>query len=72
MFVFVTMLTVYSSIRSVRQSRYLVWAWVGVGSVTAALGVFQFVRKWFQALAQHRDFYSFYVDQRITGFKTTG
>jgi O-antigen ligase len=69
MFVFVTMLTVYSSIRSVRQSRYLVWAWVGVGSVTAALGVFQFVRKWFQALAQHRDFYSFYVDQRITGFQ---
>ena len=25
---------------------------------------------WAQAIAQHRDFYDFYIDQRITGFQS--
>lgn len=68
-FVFATLLTVFSSVRTLPEIRFLVVSWVGVGTVTAALGVFQFARKWTQALAQHRDFYHFYVDQRITGFQ---
>ena len=69
MYVFLTMLTVYSSVRTLVEVRFLVLSWVGVGTVTAGLGIFQFARKWAQAIAQHRDFYHFYIDQRITGFQ---
>lgn len=68
--VFLTMLTVYSSILTLGEIKVLVLSWVGVGTVTAGLGIFQFVRKWAQAIAQHRDFYDFYIDQRITGFQS--
>src|ERR1700679_3388526 len=67
--VFLTMLTVYSSILTLAEIRVLVLSWVGAGTVTAGLGIFQFAQKWAQAIAQHRDFYYFYIDQRITGFQ---
>jgi putative inorganic carbon (hco3(-)) transporter len=67
--VFLTMLTVYSSVLTLAEIRILVLSWVGVGTVTAGLGIFQFAHKWAQAIAQHRDFYDFYMDQRITGFQ---
>ena len=69
MFVFATMLTIFSSVRELRQAWCLIWAWVGVGTVTAGVGVVQFIHKWLQAVALHRDFYHFYLDQRITGFQ---
>ena len=69
MFVFATMLTVYSSVRTLKEVKFLVIAWVGVGTVTAFLGIFQYARKWLQAAALHRDFYDYYLDQRITGFQ---
>ena len=69
MFVFATMLTIFSSVRELRQAWCLIWAWVGVGTVTAGVGVVQFIHKWLQAAAQHRDFYHFYIDQRITGLQ---
>ena len=69
MFVFVTMLTIFSSVRMLGEAWCLIWAWAGVGTVTAAVGVVQFIHKWLQAVAQHRDFYHFYLDQRITGFQ---
>ena len=69
MFVFATMLTVYSSVRALSEVQFLVLSWVGVGTVTAFLGIFQFARKWLQAVALHRDFYHYYLDQRITGFQ---
>ena len=37
--------------------------------MAAGLGLIQFTRKWLEALALHRDFYDFYLDQRITGFQ---
>ena len=70
MYVFLTMLTLFSSVRTLAESRLLVLSWVGVGTVSAGLGLFQFARKWAQAVAQHRDFYHFYIDQRITGFQS--
>jgi O-antigen ligase len=69
-FVFLTLMTVYSSVRTLAEVRFLVLAWVGVGTVTAGLGVYQFARKWTEAIAQHRDFYHFYVADRITGFQS--
>lgn len=68
-FVFATLLTVYSAVRTLSEVRFLVTAWAGVGAVTAGLGVYQFAKKWMYAIAQHRDFYHYYVDQRITGFQ---
>lgn len=69
MFVFATMLTIFSSVRELREAWCLIWAWVGVGTVAAGVGVVQFIHKWLQAVALHRDFYHFYLDQRITGFQ---
>jgi O-antigen ligase len=68
-FVFATLLTVYSSVRTLAEVRFLVLSWAGAGTVTAGLGLYQFGRKWLQAAAQHRDFYHYYLDQRITGFQ---
>ena len=69
MFVFATMLMMFSAVRELREARYLVRGWIGVGTLTAGVGVAQFTHKWLQAVAQHRDFYHFYLDQRITGFQ---
>lgn len=69
-YVFLTMLTIFSTIRSQRETRLLILAWVGVGTITAARGVWQFVGKWTQAAAQHRNFYDYYIDNRITGFQS--
>jgi putative inorganic carbon (hco3(-)) transporter len=68
-FVFLTMLTVFSSVRNLADAKLLVFGWVGVGTYTAGLGIFQFARKWAEARAAHRDFYHFYVADRITGFQ---
>jgi O-antigen ligase len=69
MFVFAAMLTIFSSVRALKEARYLAIAWAGAGTVTAGLGIAQYIQKWLQARAQHRDFYHFYLDQRITGFQ---
>ena len=69
MFVFATMLTIFSSVRELREAWCLIWAWAGVGTVAAGVGVVQYIQKWLQAAAQHRDFYHFYLDRRITGFQ---
>jgi O-antigen ligase len=69
MFVFATMLTVYSSVRTLQEVRFLVLSLVGAGTLTAFLGIWQFAHKWLQSVALHRDFYHFYIDQRITGFQ---
>ncbi len=68
--VFLTMLTVYSSVLTLAEIRILVLSWVGAGTVTASLGLFQYVRARVQAVAEHRDFYHFYLDHRMTGFQS--
>ncbi|HVW10124.1 MAG TPA: O-antigen ligase family protein, partial [Bryobacteraceae bacterium] len=67
MVVFITLLTVFSAVRSIRDVGVLTIAWAGVGTYTAVVGLSQFAHKWMQARALHRDFYYFYLDQRITG-----
>jgi len=68
--VFLTMLTVYSSVLTLAEIRILVLSWVGVGTVTAGLGIFQYARIRLQAIVEHRDFYHLYVDHRMTGFQS--
>jgi putative inorganic carbon (HCO3(-)) transporter len=68
--VFLTMLTVYSSVLTLAEIRFLALSWVGVGTITASLGIFQYARVRVQAFVEHRDFYHLYLDHRMTGFQS--
>ena len=67
-YVFTQLLVTFSLLRDTKIARWLVIAWAGLGSISAARGFIQFVQKFYQAMAQHRDFYAAYMGQRITGF----
>lgn len=67
-YVFTQLLVAFSLLRDTRIARWLVIAWAALGSISAARGFMQFVQKFYQAMAQHRDFYAAYMGQRITGF----
>jgi putative inorganic carbon (HCO3(-)) transporter len=67
MFVFAMLLVIFSTVRDVVTARHLVLFWAVVGGAASCLGVVQFIRKVFQAAAQHRDFYEFYTPNRISG-----
>ncbi|HVW87711.1 MAG TPA: O-antigen ligase family protein [Bryobacteraceae bacterium] len=67
-FVFLMMLVVFSSVTGVAQARWLVYAWMGVGTMTAGRGLLQYIRDVAAANAAHQDFYHFYVADRIRGF----
>jgi len=69
MIVFLTLLTVFSSVRRLRDIGILTIAWAVAGTSTAVLGLSQFAHRWMEAIALHRDFYSFYLNQRITGLQ---
>jgi O-antigen ligase len=67
-YVFTQLLVVCSLFRTLRMARWLVLSWAALGSISAARGFFQFATKFYQAMAQHRDFYAAYMGERITGF----
>jgi len=68
MFVFLMLLIVYSAVRTVAEARWLILAWIGVGSVTAGRGLVQFAADVAGARAAHVNFYQFYIADRIRGF----
>ncbi|MCU1328628.1 MAG: O-antigen polymerase [Bryobacterales bacterium] len=68
MFVFVILLIVFSAVREVREARWLALIWMGIGTVTAGRGLFQFVRDVALAKEAGREFYHFYIADRIRGF----
>jgi len=67
-FVYLTMLVVYSTIRGINEARWLVGAWMIVGTATAERGLVQYARDVAGARAAGVDFYHFYVADRIRGF----
>jgi putative inorganic carbon (HCO3(-)) transporter len=67
-FVFLMLLVVYSTFRNLRQVRNLVLIWAGVGGLSAALALAQFQDKFQQSRHLGRNFYEYYVAERITGF----
>lgn len=67
-FVYLTMLTVFSTVRTLTEAKWLTWLWMVVGTGTAGRGVFQFIRDQANARAAHKDFYHYYVADRIRGF----
>src|SRR5215471_17549205 len=68
LFVFGTLLVICSTFQNVREIRALKLAWAGVGSISGVLGITQYIQRRHEALAQHADYYGFFLDRRITGF----
>ena len=66
--VYWVLLIVYSSIRTIAEAKWLVLAWIGVGTITAGRGLVQYAADVAGARAAHTDFYHFYIADRIRGF----
>lgn len=66
--IFVILLLVYSTFRSVAQIRAIVLLWAGVATLSGVRSLFQFWQKYQESQELHKNFYDFYVAQRITGF----
>lgn len=67
-YVFFQLLVVFSLLRDLKFIRWLVLTWAGLASISAIRSFVQFAAKVQQAHAAGRDFYSFYVGERVTGF----
>lgn len=68
MVIYLTLLIVYSSVRTLEEARWLTLAWMGVGTFTAGFGLLQYATDIARANAAHQDFYKFYIADRIRGF----
>jgi O-antigen ligase len=66
--VYLVLLVVYSSVRTIPQAKWLVVCWIAVGTFTAGRGLFQYAADVAGARAAHRDFYTYYIADRIRGF----
>ena len=67
-FVFTMLLVVFSTLRDMRIIRQLFLCWAAVGALISLRGFVQFGQKVQEAHAQGRNFYDYYVAERITGF----
>ncbi|HTS64030.1 MAG TPA: O-antigen ligase family protein [Candidatus Acidoferrales bacterium] len=67
-YVFLELLVVFSLLRSHRVVRWLFLTWAGIGAITAIRGCVQFAAKVQEAHRLGRNFYDYYVGERITGF----
>lgn len=68
-FVFLTLLLVYSTFRTLREIRNVVLLWAGVATLSAIRSFVQFANKYQDWKTEgHGSFYDFYIGQRITGF----
>lgn len=67
-FVFLELVVVFSALRDLRVVRWLFLTWAGIGAITALRGFVQFAGKVREAHDLGRNFYEYYVSERITGF----
>ena len=67
-YVFLELLVVFSLLRRLAMVRLLFLTWAGIGALTAIRGCIQFAGKVQEAHRLGRNFYEFYVGERITGF----
>jgi O-antigen ligase len=65
---FAMLFVVYNALRELRDVRGTVLAWAAAAALSSLWGFEQFARKYHAARLLHRDFYAFYVSDRITGF----
>ena len=67
-YVSLILLVVFSLLRNLKMVRWLFLSWAGIGAVTAIRGCVQFAGKVQEAHSLGRNFYEYYVGERITGF----
>src|SRR5450432_1694185 len=67
-YVFLELLVVFSLLRELQMVRWLFLSWAGAGAIAAIAGYVQFARKVQEAHQAGRNFYDYYVGERITGF----
>lgn len=67
-FVFLLLLVLSSTLQRIDQVRRLVYVWIGAATLSSLLSYLQFARKWRAAHALGRNFYTYYVAERTTGF----
>jgi putative inorganic carbon (hco3(-)) transporter len=65
---FAMLFVVYNAVRELRHIRGAVIACIAAATLSSAWAMVQFARKYHAAQLLHRDFYSYYVADRITGF----
>ena len=65
---FFVLLLAVSTFRSVGEIRAVVILWAAVVTLSAMRSFYQFWLKYEQAKALHKNFYDYYVSERITGF----
>lgn len=68
LFVLAMLPVIFSTFRETAQVRRLALAWAAVGSVSAGVGLVQFVVKYREARRLGSGFYEHYVAERISGF----
>jgi O-antigen ligase len=68
--VFCILLLVFSTMRTLANIRWLFLAWVGLASISALRGFVQFAEKIQHAHQLGADYYTFYSNERITGFSS--
>lgn len=68
LYVWFTLLVVYSTVRAAEQARRIVFGWAAAGAAGGVLGLTQFLHHVRVAHQQGIASYEYYLDQRITGF----
>lgn len=66
-YVYSTLVVVYSAFLELRAARYLTVAWTAIGAFTGLWGIGQFIHKLHEARILNRNFYEYYMQGRITG-----
>lgn len=67
-FVYLTLLAVFSTLRTLTDARRLVLSWAAAGGLAGAVAFAQFAKIAHAAYVQRQPLYNFYVGRRITGF----
>ena len=67
-YVYLMLFLVTAAVRTMRQVRWIAIGWAGAAVLSSLWGFKQFWDKYRSAQAAHQNFYSVYVDSRITGF----
>jgi O-antigen ligase len=68
MYVFFTLLVVFSTVTNLKTVRRLVLVWSGIAGLVAVFGLVQVTVRLYQLYLQHGDVYEDYVAHRFTGF----
>jgi len=69
-YVLLIVVVIATTFRGLRDARWVVSIWLGLGALSALWGLGQFWRKWDLARRAGSNFYLSYVSARITGFNS--